>query len=90
MKLKNTDLTIIRFFYELNKTELAEKLGVTKGYITQIDKGEKPLTEAIEDRIFKAFNIDEDTLIFIKLLAFKLEQMQLDGRINLERLHADN
>lgn len=52
----------LRTFHKLSQKELAEKIGVTSPYISQIESGKKILTEKISDKLCELFSISSDWL----------------------------
>lgn len=65
---KNTGgeiLRLLRISYDLSISDLSEKTGISKSYITEIEKGIKTPSEKIIERYCSGLNIPENTLNYL-------------------------
>ena len=60
----NDALKWLRLFHGLNKTQVAERVGLSKSYITEIEAGDKRVTLDVLDKYAKAFDIPVSSLMF--------------------------
>lgn len=60
--LKASNLRIVREFYGLHQSHLAEMLGVDRSYIAHIEGGQRPLTDALQARTMQALQLTPDKL----------------------------
>lgn len=60
----NEALRLIRIFHNLKQVELAEKLGISKSYISEIEKGNKSPSLDLIDRYARAFNMPVSSIMF--------------------------
>lgn len=60
----NEALRLIRVFHDLKQFELAEKLGVSKSYISEIESGSKKPSLELVERYSKEFNIPVSSIMF--------------------------
>ena len=51
--LQGTTLKQIRLYYGFTQQELADKLGVTRGYLSQIERGLKPFSPRLQMKLAK-------------------------------------
>ena len=58
----NRALRLIREYHRLSRTELAHKIGLSKSYISELERGKKPSIEVIE-RYAEAFRIPVSSLL---------------------------
>lgn len=56
-------LSLIRTFHNLNKTQVATKVGLSKSYISELESGEKKITLEVLEKYATAFNIPLSSLI---------------------------
>jgi len=58
MSLDGQTLRIIRTWHGMSQRKLAERVGVSHGLISYIEKGERSLTPDVEEKICRALNLD--------------------------------
>jgi transcriptional regulator with XRE-family HTH domain len=60
----NEALRLIRVFHDMNQTELAGKLGISKSYLSEIESGKKPVLRLnLLNNYAKVFNIPASSLL---------------------------
>ncbi|MBN4001806.1 helix-turn-helix transcriptional regulator [Nostoc sp. LPT] len=57
-------LRLIRVFYDLTQKELAEKLGISKSYLSEIESGKKTPTLDLLNRYSEFFDIPASSIMF--------------------------
>ncbi|MEH2382054.1 MAG: helix-turn-helix transcriptional regulator [Nostoc sp.] len=57
-------LRLIRVFYDLTQKELAEKLGISKSYLSEIESGKKTPTLELLNRYSEFFDIPASSIMF--------------------------
>lgn len=67
----NRALRLIRQFHKLKQTELAEKLGISKSYLCEIETGKKPVSFDTIERYSKIFDIPTSSLVFFSEVTSK-------------------
>jgi transcriptional regulator with XRE-family HTH domain len=60
----NEALRLVRVFHDLNKTQAAERVGLSKSYITELEAGDKKVTLEVLQKYAAAFNIPLSSLMF--------------------------
>lgn len=60
----NKALRIIRQFHEFKQVELAEKLDISKSYLSEIEAGKKTITLDLLNKYSKTFDIPVSSLVF--------------------------
>ncbi len=60
----NEALRLIRVFHDLKQFELAERLGVSKSHISEIEKGSKSPSLDLLNRYSQEFNIAPSSIMF--------------------------
>jgi transcriptional regulator with XRE-family HTH domain len=58
----NRALKLIREYHRLSRTEVAEKVGLSKSYVSELERGRKPTIEVIE-RYAETFRIPVSSLL---------------------------
>lgn len=58
----NRALRLIREYHRLSRTELAAKVGLSKSYVSELERGKKPTIEVIE-RYAMTFRIPVSSLL---------------------------
>lgn len=58
----NRALKLIREYHRLSRTELASKIGLSKSYVSELERGKKPTIEVIE-RYAETFRIPVSSLL---------------------------
>ena len=56
-------LRLLRIFNEYSATDLSEKLGISKSYLSEIENGKKQPTLELIDKYAKVFNMRPSTLL---------------------------
>lgn len=51
--MQGTTLKKIRLYYGFTQQELADKLGVTRGYLSQLERGLKPVSLRVQIKLAK-------------------------------------
>ncbi|MEH2233834.1 MAG: helix-turn-helix transcriptional regulator [Nostoc sp.] len=57
-------LRLIRVFHDLTQKELAEKLGISKSYLSEIESGKKTPTLELLNRYSEFFDIPASSIMF--------------------------
>jgi transcriptional regulator with XRE-family HTH domain len=57
-------LRLIRVFHDLTQKELAEKLGISKSYLSEIESGKKTPTFDLLNRYSEFFDIPASSIMF--------------------------
>ena len=60
----NEALRLIRVFYDLSQKQLAEKLGISKSYLSEIESGKKTPTIDLLNRYADYFDIPVSSIMF--------------------------
>ncbi|UAK23843.1 helix-turn-helix domain-containing protein [Sphingomonas nostoxanthinifaciens] len=60
----NEALRLVRVFHDLNKTQVAERVGLSKSYITELERGDKKVTIEVLQKYADGFNIPVSSLMF--------------------------
>lgn len=60
----NKALRLIRVFHDLNQKELAEKLGISNSYLSELESGKKPATLEIIEKYSEVFNMPSSSILF--------------------------
>ncbi len=60
----NEALRLVRVFHDLNKTQVAERVGLSKSYITELESGDKKVTLDVLQKYSAGFNIPVSSLMF--------------------------
>ena len=60
----NEALRLLRVFHDLKQFEMAEKLGISKSYISEIEKGTKSPSLDLIERYATEFNIPTSSIMF--------------------------
>lgn len=74
--MENNLVAIVRKNYGLTQKKLAEVVGVTRNYIALVERGKKPLTQKLTEKINKKINI------IIKTKGLKMTPDEQESRIN--------
>lgn len=63
--MQNDALRLVRVFHDMSQTALADRLGISKSYLSEIEKGEKKkVTLELLERYSEVFKIPVSSLIF--------------------------
>jgi transcriptional regulator with XRE-family HTH domain len=68
--------------------EIAQEVGVSQGYLSELESGLKPLTPGVARRLAPALGIMAGDLLLAEYLA-KLQRAAQKGRIDLQPLLAE-
>jgi len=60
----NKALKVIRQFHNLKQVELAEKLSISKSYLSEIESGKKPASVELLEKYAREFDIPLSSLVF--------------------------
>ena len=60
----NEALRLIRVFHDLKQTEAADKLGISKSYLSEIEKGPKEPSLEVLRKYEEAFGIPVSSILF--------------------------
>jgi transcriptional regulator with XRE-family HTH domain len=60
----NEALRLMRVFHDLNKTQTADRVGLSKSYITELERGDKKVTLEVLQKYADAFNVPLSSLMF--------------------------
>ena len=52
----NEALRLVRVFHDLNKTQTADRVGLSKSYITELERGDKKVTMEVLEKYADAFS----------------------------------
>lgn len=59
----NEALRLVRVFHDLNQTKLAETLGISKSYLSEIESGKKPISMELLKKYSENFKIPASSLM---------------------------
>jgi transcriptional regulator with XRE-family HTH domain len=62
--MQHEALRLVRVFHDLNQTALAERLGISKSYLSEIEGGKKPVTLELLEKYAATFNMPLSSLVF--------------------------
>ena len=57
-------LRLIRVFHDMKQTELAQRLGISKSYLSEIESGKKPPRMDLIERYSSEFGIPSSSILF--------------------------
>jgi transcriptional regulator with XRE-family HTH domain len=60
----NEALRLIRVYHDMKQSELASKLGISKSYISEIEKGTKSATIELINKYADIFGIPASSILF--------------------------
>lgn len=60
----NEALRLIRVYHDMKQIEAAEKLGISKSYISEIEKGHKVPTLDLINKYAKTFDVPSSSIMF--------------------------
>lgn len=70
-------LRLVRVFHDMNQTQLAEKLQISKSYLSEIESGKKSINIELLEKYSTVFDIPVSSLM---LFSEKLESNKLSER----------
>lgn len=63
--MQHDALRLVRVFHDMSQTELAEQLGISKSYLSELEKGtKKKITLDLLTRYSQIFSIPVSSLVF--------------------------
>lgn len=60
----NEALRLIRVYHDLRQAEMAEKLGISKSYLSEIEKGHKKPSLDLVDKYSAVFDVPSSSILF--------------------------
>jgi transcriptional regulator with XRE-family HTH domain len=60
----NEALRLIRVFHDLNQKDLADKLGISNSYLSEIESGKKTPTLEVIEKYSQVFNMPSSSILF--------------------------
>ncbi len=60
----NEALRLIRVFHDLNQKDLADKLGISNSYLSEIESGKKTPTLEVIEKYSETFNMPSSSILF--------------------------
>ena len=60
----NEALRLVRVFHDLNKTQTANRVGLSKSCITELERGDKKVSMEVLEKYAEAFSIPLSSLMF--------------------------
>jgi len=64
LSMQHEALRLVRVFHDLNQTELASRLGISKSYLSEIESGKKAPTLELLQKYADAFCMPLSSLVF--------------------------
>lgn len=61
----NKALKLIRQFHKMTQTDLAEKLEISKSYLSEIESGKKTVSLPLLEKYSKIFEVPTSSLVFL-------------------------
>lgn len=62
--MQHEALRLVRVFHDLNQSELAHRLGISKSYVSEIESGKKVATIELLQKYADAFGMPLSSLLF--------------------------
>lgn len=60
----NEALRLIRVFHDLNQKDLADKLGISNSYLSELESGKKTPTLEVIEKYSEVFNMPSSSILF--------------------------
>lgn len=60
----NEALRLVRVFHDLNKSQTADRVGLSRSYVTEIERGDKKVTMEVLEKYSNGFSIPLSSLMF--------------------------
>jgi transcriptional regulator with XRE-family HTH domain len=61
--MQHEALRLVRVFHDLNQTALAERLQISRSYLSELESGKKPVTLELLERYAATFNMPLSSLV---------------------------
>ena len=62
--MQHEALRLVRVFHDLSQTALADRLGISKSYLSEIEGGKKAVTLELLEKYAEVFNMPASSLLF--------------------------
>lgn len=62
--MQHEALRLVRVFHDLSQTALADRLGISKSYLSEIESGKKTVTLELLEKYAEVFNMPASSLLF--------------------------
>lgn len=62
--MQHEALRLVRIFHDMNQNALAERLGISKSYLSEIESGRKAVTLELLQKYGNVFNMPVSSLMF--------------------------
>lgn len=62
--MQHEALRLVRVFHDMNQSALAERLGISKSYLSELESGKKSPTLDLLQKYAEAFNMPLSSLLF--------------------------
>lgn len=62
--MQHEALRLVRVFHDMNQSALAERLGISKSYLSEIEGGKKSPTLELLEKYAETFNMPLSSLLF--------------------------
>jgi len=72
-------LRLLRVFHDMKQKELAEKLGISKSHVSEIENGNRTPSLEVISRYAEVFRVPASSIIFF---AENIETAQNNGKLN--------
>jgi len=88
VKITRYELKVLQMLFNLRQSGLAVLLDVSEPYVTQLLKGNMPITENIERKVNERFKLNEDDELatMVKLVALRMKQLSAKGILNEDKM----
>ena len=80
----NEALRLIRVFHDLNQKDLADRLGISNSYLSEIESGKKTPTLEVIEKYSEVFNMPSSSILFFS------ENLNNGGKVEKTRKHISN
>jgi len=62
--MQDEALRLVRVFHDMNQTKLADRLGISRSYLSEIESGKKSPTLELLQKYAETFNMPLSSLLF--------------------------